>query len=187
VIEDSIVMTHYNRRTYKVEDIDFKTTPRSSFRGQDGSVQTYADYYKKRYDITIPENQMNQPLIVSKPKKRDINKGITGDIYLIPSLCNPTGLSDDMRKNFALMKKLSTHLHMDPVTRKKKLDEFMYKLDTDPLVQAELKAWNVQFNPKALSMEARVLPKQAIVVGPDPEQPIMPDDKGDWTRSMKSK
>jgi hypothetical protein len=83
------------------------------------------------------------------------------------------------------MKKLSTHLHMDPVTRKKKLDEFMYKLDTDPLVQAELKAWNVQFNPKALSMEARVLPKQAIVVGPDPEQPIMPDDKGDWTRSMK--
>ncbi|XP_021946660.1 piwi-like protein Siwi [Folsomia candida] len=185
-IEDTIVMTHYNRRTYTISDVDFKATPASSFRGQDGSIQTYAEYYQCRYNITITEEMMKQPLLVSKPKKKDINKGVTGDIYLLPSLCNPTGLSNDMRKNFSLMKRLSEHLHMDPTTRKKKLDEFMYRLTTNEKVQEEFAAWNIKFAATALNTEARIMKKQQIVLGPDPDSPILPDDKGDWTRPMKN-
>lgn len=179
-------MTHYNRRTYTISDVDFKATPASSFRGQDGSIQTYAEYYQRRYNITITDEMMKQPLLVSKPKKKDINKGVTGDIYLLPSLCNPTGLSNDMRKNFSLMKRLSEHLHMDPTTRKKKLDEFMYRLTTNEKVQEEFAAWNIKFAAAALNTEARIMKKQQIVLGPDPDSPILPDDKGDWTRPMKS-
>lgn len=185
-IEDTIVMTHYNRRTYTINDVDFKTTPASSFRCRDGSIQTYAEYYQRRYNIIIPAELMGQPLLVSKPKKKDINKGITGDIYLLPSLCNPTGLSEDMRKNFNLMKRLSEHLHMDPTTRKRKLDEFMTRLTTNELVQKEFQAWNIQFQPTALNTDARIMNRQQIVVGPNPDVPIFPDEKGDWTRPMKS-
>ncbi len=185
-IEDTIIMTHYNRKTYLISDIDFKTTPASSFRGQDGTIQTYAEYYQRRYGLEIEEALMGQPMLVSRPKKKDINKGYTGDIYLVPSLCNPTGLSDEMRKNFQLMKKLSTHLHMDPVTRKRKLDEFMQKLNTNEAVQAEFEGWNIQFNSTAISATARIMSQQQIIIGPDVDQPILPDNKGHWTRSMKS-
>ena len=122
---ESIVITHYNRRTYRIDDIDFDLTPRSQFKKQDGSMITYADYYRTKWNVTLTGNDLEQPLIVSFPRRKDINKGIKDPIYLIPSLCNMTGLTDVMRKNFDLMKRLSVHLHMSPQDRKKKLDEFI--------------------------------------------------------------
>lgn len=177
-------MTHYNKRTYKVDNICFKTTPASSFRGQDGQLQTYADYYKSRYHLTIEPEEMRQPMLISHPKKKDINKGITGDIYLVPSLCNPTGLTDTMRKDFQLMKKLSEHLHMNPVTRKNKLDEFMRQLKTNPAVVKEFASWNIDFDPEPVSTVARVLEREKICVGPENSAPVDVDDKGDWTRAL---
>lgn len=34
---------------------------------------------------------MNQPLLVSRPKKKDIRMGRTEPIYLLPELCTLTG------------------------------------------------------------------------------------------------
>jgi len=73
---------------------------------------------------------------VSHPRKKDINKGMTTNIYLIPSLCNLTGLSDEHRKDYRLMQKMADHLHMDPVKRKQKLEEFMHKLKGNETVSS---------------------------------------------------
>jgi aubergine-like protein len=131
-------MTHYNRKTYRIDDIDFDATPSAVFttKGKDGVEKetSYTEYYMSRYGIVIEKTDLSQPLLVSHPRKKDINKGMTTNIYLLPSLCNLTGLSEKMRKDFRLMQNLSTHLHMDPVNRKKKLDEFMDKLKTNQAV-----------------------------------------------------
>ena len=38
-----------------------------------------------------------QPLLVSRPTIKDVNRGNDQPIYLIPELCGMTGLSDSMR------------------------------------------------------------------------------------------
>jgi len=99
-----------------------------------------------------------------------------------------------MRNNFQLMKKLSSHLHMDPVARTNKLKDFMSKL-MSPKVKAEFEAWNIDFDSVPITTTARVLPQQAVVFAnsrkdlsdPTRFEDCQPDVKGDWTRNMRSK
>lgn len=181
-LKESIVLTHYNRRTYRIDDIDFDLSPRSKFKKEDGSEISYADYYRDKWNITLSESDLNQPMLVSLPRRKDINKGVTDNIYLVPSLCNMTGLTDGMRKNFDLMKRLSVHLHMSPHDRKKKLDEFM-KAFQEPEVKSELDNWNVQFDTEFVPATARVLKREQIsMTNPNGAQEwYVPDKSQDWT------
>ena len=89
-------MTHYNKKTYRIDDIDFEMNPRSTFnlRKENRDV-SYMEYYQTRYQLRI--NSDSQPLLVSRPSKRDQNRGDDQPIYLIPELCSMTGLTDSMR------------------------------------------------------------------------------------------
>lgn len=40
------VLTDYNNKTYKVDDVDYKSTPLCTFDTKDGPI-TYVDYYQK--------------------------------------------------------------------------------------------------------------------------------------------
>ena len=40
---------------------------------------------------TIDVRDLNQPLLVSRPKKADIRRGMDGPILLLPELCTITG------------------------------------------------------------------------------------------------
>ena len=42
-----VVLTDYNNRTYRVDDVDFTVNPNSSFQLHDGTSITYAEYYRK--------------------------------------------------------------------------------------------------------------------------------------------
>jgi aubergine-like protein len=42
-----IVLTGYNNRTYRVDDVDFDLTPRSTFKLRSGESISYVDYYLK--------------------------------------------------------------------------------------------------------------------------------------------
>jgi aubergine-like protein len=177
---DSIVITHYNKMTYKICDIDFTVKPDCRFMAQDGTVHAYDDYYLKRYGMEVKTK--NQPLLVSTPRKKDVNKGVTNNIYLVPEFCHPTGLTDVQRKNFTLMKKLSAHLHMSPEQRKKTLDDFMRKLRDTKVVQDEFNAWGITFCSTPLETTGRVLPREKIIIGDN--EPVDADQKGDWGRCL---
>ena len=127
----SIVMTHYNRKTYRVDDIDWVKNPRSSFE-QKGKMVTLAEYYETKYQLRISD--MDQPLLVSRPKKRDVHRGEDGPILLIPELCQLTGLSEAIRKNYQTMKELSTYLQQPPDRRVHNIENFMQRLRGSPEV-----------------------------------------------------
>lgn len=95
-LEGQIVMTHYNKKTYRIDDIDFEKNPDSMFflRKEKREV-SYYEYYSTRYMVDIKDRK--QPLLVSRPSRRDINRGDDKPIYLIPELCGMTGLSEDQR------------------------------------------------------------------------------------------
>lgn len=41
-----IVLTDYNNKTYRVDDVDFAASPMSTFNTKDGDI-SYVEYYKK--------------------------------------------------------------------------------------------------------------------------------------------
>lgn len=52
----SIVMATYSSNTYKVDDIDFKRNPLSTFRRGDTEI-TYVDYYQQQYQLEITDTR----------------------------------------------------------------------------------------------------------------------------------
>lgn len=82
------VLTDYNTggnsKTYRIDDIDFTSSPNSTF-DMKGTPTSYADYYKTRYNLQIQDK--NQPMLMSNPSARDARAGRTQILYLVPELC----------------------------------------------------------------------------------------------------
>ena len=87
------VMTNYNNKTYRIDDIAWEMKPADSFDKR-GVPITFVDYYRVQYNIRI--KVANQPLLVSKPKlsakDKAMGKKEPGFILLVPELCAVTGL-----------------------------------------------------------------------------------------------
>jgi aubergine-like protein len=62
----SIVLASYGmKRTYRVDDVDFSMTPKSTFNWKGRDI-SYVEYFKEQYQITIKDP--NQPMLISTPK-----------------------------------------------------------------------------------------------------------------------
>lgn len=96
----SVVLTKYNNQTYRVDDVDYNSSPSSTFDKR-GTPVKYTDYYRERWNIIIRDPA--QPMLVSNPKARDVRDGRNTALFLIPELCSATGLTDKMRSNFTMM------------------------------------------------------------------------------------
>ena len=91
-------MTKYNKRTYRIDDIDADKNPLSTFhyKKQDKEI-TFKEYYSIRYQENSNITDDRQMLLVVKPSKRDKKLGDDQPIYLIPELCPVTGLDDGLK------------------------------------------------------------------------------------------
>lgn len=85
----TVVLTDYNNNTYRIEDVDFNTTPSSTFVLKNGDQISYMDYYKKRYGIVI--RNARQPMLVTKSKTKSRQAEEAERVYLVPELCRATG------------------------------------------------------------------------------------------------
>lgn len=180
----SIVLTRYNNKTYRVDDIEWEMRPSNTFEKHGGQMITYKQYYFEHYGIQVTDN--DQPLLVSKPKKKDIRRGQTENIYLLPELCTLTGLSDEARADFGLMRDVAVHTRIGPDGRVKKLMNFMGQLDkTDKVVQ-ELRNWDISFDRQLINIDARQLP-QEIISQPAGQALNYKQDDADWSREMRGK
>nr|XP_005889912.1 PREDICTED: piwi-like protein 3 [Bos mutus] len=152
----SSVLTKYNNRTYRVDDIIWEMSPSSTFTKSDGSEISFVDYYKERYGTVV--TTLNQPLLITKGKwKKSRQDTPHQPIMLVPELCHLTGLTDDMRKDYRMMRDLSTHTRMDPDRRQHKLLTFMDALRKNNTVQKELRDWNLELEEGFLSFSGRTL------------------------------
>lgn len=97
----AVMLTRYNNdKTYIVDHVAMDKSPSDTFAsGKDGQQKSYLEYYKEKYNKEIINPR--QPLFAVKDKRK-------GDfIYLVPELCFMTGLTDEMRSNFNVMKRLA--------------------------------------------------------------------------------
>jgi len=145
-----IVLTRYNNKTYRVDDIAWDKHPTDTFEKADGTKITYKDYYQEHYQKAVGDD--GQPLLISNPKAKDRKAGMSGPILLLPEFCSITGLSDEIRQNFSIMKDLAIHTRVAPGSRIQTLEGFMNVLHSNQESQKELSQWNLQFDRHVLKM-----------------------------------
>lgn len=159
-----IVLTEYNNKTYRVDDINWDMNPSSTFKKFDGTEISFVEYYATNYEKKI--NDLQQPLLISRPKKREEKQAAArgqelGPVMLIPELCMLTGLSDETRANFHVMKDIATHTRISPDKRIETMMNFNREMQT-PEVKAYTDTWGLEFDKTLHSFPARVLPAEKI-------------------------
>nr|XP_020644546.1 piwi-like protein 1 [Pogona vitticeps]XP_020644547.1 piwi-like protein 1 [Pogona vitticeps]XP_020644548.1 piwi-like protein 1 [Pogona vitticeps] len=159
-----IILTRYNNKTYRVDEIDWESSPKDTFKKADGSEISFVEYYKMQYSQDITD--LNQPVLISLPRKKRGPKGvIQGPIVLIPELCYLTGLTDKMRSDFNVMKDLSVHTRLPPEQRVREVGRLIEYINKDDNVQKELRDWGLRFEPNLLSFSGRVVQSERIHQG----------------------
>ncbi|NWR55762.1 PIWL1 protein, partial [Bucorvus abyssinicus] len=155
-----VVLTKYNNKTYRVDDIDWDCNPQCTFRRADGSEISFVDYYKTQYNQVISD--LNQPVLISQSRRRRGNI-MPGPVVLIPELCFLTGLTAKMRNDFNVMKDLAVHTRLPPDQRQQEIGRFMDCIQRDDNVQKELQSWGLSFDSNLLSLQGRVVKAEKIL------------------------
>ncbi|XP_018408744.1 PREDICTED: piwi-like protein 1 [Nanorana parkeri] len=175
-----IVLTKYNNRTYRVDEIAWNRSPQSLFKRSDGSEISFVEYYKNQYNIHVKDD--GQPMLVNIPKRT--KPGITnGAIMLLPELCYIRGLTDKMRSDFSVMKDLAVHTRLPPDQRERQVGRFLNYIHKDESVQKELGDWGLNFDTKLLNFAGRVAPPEKILLSGRIAE--YNPQFADWSREMR--
>ncbi|XP_069944367.1 piwi-like protein Ago3 isoform X2 [Cherax quadricarinatus] len=159
-----IVLTRYNNKSYRIDDIIFNQNPRSTFTNYKGEEISYVDYYFNTYGIKIKD--LHQPLLLHRRKKKDVEKkGSKGFICLIPELSYMTGLTDDMRSDFRVMKDIAQHTRLTPTVRQASLRAFVKNVNSNREACQVLADWGLRLEDNAVALDGRVLPPETIFFG----------------------
>ena len=143
-ISTHLIPSRYNNKTYRIDQIEWDKNPLTEFPKKDGDKLSLVKYYAEKYNKTIRD--LKQPLIISVPPLREQRAGNTGPLYLVPELCNMTGLSEEQRANFRLMTDLGRITRQGPDERAKSLNKFANRLNTNVGIKEELSSWNLAFS-----------------------------------------
>ena len=131
ILGKSFLADYGNQRIYRVEEIDDSKTPLSKFPNDE--FKNYAEYFLKRYGYKI--EYPDQFLVIAKRRKKVIQPGgkkieVVEDIHLIPEMLKPTGLTDEMRRDFRIMRDVANYTQLTPEQRVKKTNAIINQLNT---------------------------------------------------------
>ena len=96
-----------------------------------------------------------------------------------------SGLTDEMRSNFHMMRDLSNHTRLNPDMRIQRLMSFNQRLHSEPKVIEQLNEWNLRLDKQLVTLPGRVLPPEKIVFGGN--QMVPAGNQSDWTREVRNK
>eukprot|EP00088_Acartia_fossae_P024862 TRINITY_DN2571_c0_g1_i14.p1 TRINITY_DN2571_c0_g1~~TRINITY_DN2571_c0_g1_i14.p1 ORF type:complete len:919 (-),score=292.46 TRINITY_DN2571_c0_g1_i14:527-3283(-) len=180
----AVVMTEYNRAaTYRIDDIDHKSSPKSTFKLYTGDEISYMEYYKKFYSITIKDP--NQPMLIHRTKKKMVDgKEEERIISLVPELCRMTGMTDEMRSDFRVMKDVANATRITPDKRQQCLRKFLENVRDNKDCQAILSDWGLELDTEPVRLEARTLAPEKLQLGKGKEFQV--NQKVDWGRETTS-
>ncbi|KDR12118.1 piwi-like protein Ago3 [Zootermopsis nevadensis] len=159
------VLTRYNNRVYRIDDIDWNQSPSSTFSTHIGETISFKDYYKKHYDIDIQD--LEQPLLLNRMKVRirGHQNELEQLVCLVPELCFLTGLTDDMKNDFHVMKEIAMYTRITPNQRQVALKKFMKNIQENERAQTLLTGWGLKVDSGTVDLMARVLDPEEIIFG----------------------
>ncbi|XP_068617933.1 piwi-like protein Ago3 [Battus philenor] len=179
------VMTTYNKKLFRVDSIDETMTPRSTFEknvnGQPVKI-TFIDYYKNSYGIDIMD--WDQPLLISRDTKLlpGCEEPTDFMICLVPELCQLTGLTDEQRSNFRLMKDIATYTRITPNQRHAAFKRYIQNVLENETAKSRLAGWGLSLDQETINITARNLPPEPLYFGNNVKIPGKPN--ADWTAEV---
>lgn len=181
-----VVMTSYNSKTYKIDDIDWETKPTHKFSTKRGDV-SFMDYYKTNYpDCKIYD--LEQPLLVSLPSGKDKRRAeqvgqVAKPALLIPELCVVTGVDEKMRTDFKFKRELEKFSKVGPSDRCGRLSSFVSNFKSNAGVKAELEKWQIDLSTSPCELDGRIIPPETLRFGDNAMKKL--NEKADWGNDMK--
>lgn len=109
------VFTRVNNRTYKIREIAMDKTPEFEFPLSNGTTMSIMEYFQQKYGIKIQDSK--QPLLVAEVKKYPEARGDEVEILIVPELCFLTGLTENQRNDYRIMKKVADFTRLKPTIR----------------------------------------------------------------------
>ncbi|XP_059057844.1 piwi-like protein Ago3 [Achroia grisella] len=175
------VMTSYNKKLFRVDSINDSMTPKSTFQKKEKGEMveiSYIDYYKNNYGIDIQD--WDQPMLISRDTKRMPGSETPTDfmICLVPELCQLTGLTDDQRSNFRLMKDVATYTRITPNQRHAAFKKYIQNVLDNETAKKRLAGWGLSIAKETINITARTLPPETLYFGNNVKIPGKPN--ADW-------
>jgi aubergine-like protein len=153
-----VVLTKYNNdKTYTVDSVNLDLTPMSTFNTKEGP-KSYVDYYKQKYAVEIREK--SQPmLVVQKKRGTDVDT-----IYLVPELCFLSGLTEEQRANFHLMKQINEIAIGTPKSKIEESKKLLQKILNHDSCKEEVEKWGMTIDFKPVELKGRKLDAGNLIV-----------------------
>lgn len=159
----SVVLTRYNNRTYRIDDIDWDSTPLSTFI-MNGRDISYVEYYKSHYNIEIMDE--HQPLLIHREERR-----VAGQVEkeaitfcLIPEICFLTGITDALRSDQKVMRDIATITRVTPEQRMFAYKKFCDNVNNNAEAKEILQNWGLSLGgPRKI--RGRQLDNETITFG----------------------
>ncbi|XP_065507718.1 piwi-like protein 2 [Caloenas nicobarica] len=176
----SVVITRYNNRTYRIDDIDWNKTPRDSFTLASGEEVTFVDYYSKTYGITIKE--LDQPLLIHRPREKQTPDGRRqlDMVLLLPELTFMTGIPE-MRKNSRMLKDVTREMLQSPSQHYASLTNLLRRIKDSADASGELMRWGLRLDPNIHWTQGRVLPMERINLR---YSSFIPNEELSWNKEL---
>ncbi|KAF2366989.1 PAZ domain [Trinorchestia longiramus] len=176
-----IVMATYNHLTYRIDNFNDDMNPMDTFNYR-GEQVTYVDYYIKKHQIHIRD--VKQPLIYSKPSARQVRSGIT-EIFLVPELLTLTGIPEETRRDYHLMKNFASYTKMGVDRRVAALRRFNQQLLSKDKVRQDLANWGLTLASNLVSFTAGTLKMEEIELAERPRQKRW--DPAEWSSEIRAR
>ncbi|KAJ8319428.1 hypothetical protein KUTeg_004519 [Tegillarca granosa] len=184
VLVGCVVLTRYNNKTYRIDDILWDKSPKDTFTSsKSGTPMTFMDYYRDSYSKQIED--ADQPLLLHRPKRPKVPGGKemkSEAICLVPELCYLTGLSDELRQDFRVMKDLATHTRVTPQQRQNTMKKFIRSVNNNQEANQELLNWGLELQEETLHIEGRQVPEEKVYFSNNVCVPAGPN--ADWNREV---
>lgn len=159
----SVVLTRYNNRTYRIDDIDWDASPKSTFI-MNGRNVSYIEYYSSHYNIEIFDH--DQPLLISREERRVSGQTDKETIMfcLIPEICHLTGITDSLRSDQKVMRDIATITRVTPEQRWFAYNKFCDNVNNSPEAMEILQNWGLTLC-KPRKIMGRQLDNETIMFG----------------------
>lgn len=133
------VMTTYNKRIYRIEEVSYKFTPKDTFKLKEKGMLreiSYIEYYKEKYNVDIKHD--DQPLLIH------INERTMQKIFLVPECCLLTGITDELKaKNSRDMRDI---LFANAEAKYKRIQTFFDHLLNNEKCKVIMESWKVSLD-----------------------------------------
>jgi aubergine-like protein len=165
VIKGRSVMTIYgNQRIYRVDEVLRNGRVTDPF--PDPTYKNFADYFENRYKLKIRFRDqfmlVHHKTIVDKDAKGNVVSRRIEKVVLIPELVRATGLTDEMRSDFRIMKDIGVHTILNPENRFQEITGVIKRLN-----KSKPNGFNFQINSSSNEISALQLKAPRILMGKD--------------------